>query len=277
MSEVSATRRNFIGGLLVVGIVAAAIAYTAYYLLHTVQKDARLAGLPIPVQTVPTSVKLLHETIGASGTIQNSVPATLTAKVVSRVLKVPVGLGVVVRAGDLLVQMDPSLLEANLETARTNYDHAKHQLQRMMDLLRKNYGAAVDVEEARTAEAAGRDAVIRAEIDLSNTRVVSPVPGVVLERQINPGEVTKLQQELIRLGVLDPVMMVAQVAEDKIDEVYLGMKGIVATDAFPGVNFTGAVGGFKIFSWSRCFCGFWLRRTRSGVCIYPAPSKKSTR
>lgn len=63
----------------------------------------------------------------------------------------------------------------------------------------------------------------------------------MLERAVNPGEITRLDQQLIELGVLDPVMMVAQVPEDKIGAIYLGMKGVVATDAFPGVDFTGTV------------------------------------
>jgi membrane fusion protein (multidrug efflux system) len=230
-----------LGGMFLSVITATAVVYTAYYLVHTDQADARLVALPLPVQTMTAAVKVLHETIGASGTIQPSMPVTLTAKVVSRVLKVPVDLGAVVKPGDLLVQMDRELFEANLETARANYDHAHRQLQRMQALMAKQFASAVDIEKARTDEASARDALVRAQIDLANTRIVSPVPGVVLERDINPGEVTKLDQDLVRLGVLDPVMMVAQVSEDKIGSVYLGMKGEVGTDAFPGVNFTGSV------------------------------------
>jgi len=205
------------------------------------QADARLVDLPLPVQTVPATVKVLHETIGAGGTIQPSMPVTLTAKVVSRVLKVPVDLGAIVRPGDLLVQMDRQLFEANLETARAAYDHAHRQFLRMQALMERSFASAVDIEKARTDDAAARDALVLAQIDLANTRIVSPVPAVVLEREINPGEVTKLDQNLIQLGMLDPVMMVAEVSEDKLGSVYLGMQGEIGTDAFPGVDFTGTV------------------------------------
>src|SRR3984893_4436458 len=222
-------------------VVAAALTFTAYRVTHTVQADARLVDLPLPVQTVPATVKVLHETIGAGGTIQPSMPVTLTAKVVSRVLKVPVDLGAIVRPGDLLVQMDRQLFEANLETARAAYDHAHRQFLRMQALMERSFASAVDIEKARTDEAAARDALVLAQIDLANTRIVSPVPAVVLEREINPGEVTKLDQNLIQLGMLDPVMMVAEVSEDKLGSVYLGMQAEIGTDAFPGENFTGTV------------------------------------
>jgi membrane fusion protein, multidrug efflux system len=242
MSKERKTRySDLVGGLLLGLVTVGVLSYTAYYLTHTVQADARLVSLPLPVQTVRASVRTLHETIGASGSIQPSMPVTLTAKVVSRVIKVPVDLGAVVKPGDLLVQMDRKLFEADLESARASYYHAQKQLQRMDALMLRHYASEVDLEKARTDAAAARDAMVRAEIDLANTRIVSPVTAVVLEREVNPGEITRLDQNLIQLGVIDPVMMVAQVSEDKIGAVYLGMKAVVGTDAFPGRSFDGSV------------------------------------
>lgn len=232
---------DLIGGVLVGLTILGVVSYTGYHVTHTVQADARLASLPLPVQTVPATVRLLHETIGASGTIQPSMPVTLTARVVSKVVKVPVDLGAVVKRGDLLVQMDRRLFLADLESARASYYHAQKQLERMEALMHRNFASEVDLEKARTDAAVAHDAVVRAELDLANTRIVSPVPAVVLQRDINPGEYTKLNQTLIQLGVIDPVMMVARVPEDKIGAVYLGMKAVVGTDAFPGVKFDGSV------------------------------------
>jgi RND family efflux transporter MFP subunit len=83
--------------------------------------------------------------------------------------------------------------------------------------------------------------MLQARIDLSNTRLLSPVSGVILEREINPGETTRVDQGLIRIGVLDPVYMDAAVTEDKIAYVYLGMAADVQTDAFTGETFYGTV------------------------------------
>jgi membrane fusion protein, multidrug efflux system len=252
--------RHFIVGAVLSVAVGVAVGFTVYRLAHTVQADARMVHLPIPVQTVSATVKLLHDTIGASGVIQPSMPVTLTAKVVSRVSKVRVDLGAVVRPGQILVQMDRRLFEANLETARDAYDHAHKQFLRMQALMKRNFASAVDVEKARTDEAAARDAMVRAELDLANTTIASPVTAVVLGRDVNPGEITQLDQNLIELGVIDPVMMVAQVSEDKLGSVYVGMKSETATDAFPGLTFTGTVEktDFRINDSTRTF-GVYIR------------------
>ena len=204
-------------------------------------ETAAVNPITVSVQTAPASVKTIHETVGASGYIEPSMPVFLTAKVVSRVVSVPVDLGVVVKAGALLVQLDPHLYEAQLAAAKVVFTHAHNQLQRMLSLEKMSFASAVQVEEARVAEANAQDNLISSEINLTNCKVLSPAPAVVLQRSINPGEMTKVDQELILLGIIDPVMMVAQVTENKIGAVYLGMNAEVATDAFPGVTFNGTI------------------------------------
>jgi RND family efflux transporter MFP subunit len=224
-------------GIITVGLLAAAVHRVA----HTVQKDARVLRLPIPVQALPAKVESIQQILGASGTIEPSYPVVVTARVVARVLKVPVDEGVVVQPGELLARVDPELYQVALAKAQAEYDHAHKQLLRMESLATKDFASANDVELARVAEADALDALVNAKVNLSNTRVLSPAPAVVQKRFVNPGEMTKENEDLFELGVLDPVMMDAAVSEESLGYVYLGMTGEVSTDAFPGRTFKGTV------------------------------------
>jgi membrane fusion protein, multidrug efflux system len=230
---------GFYGVLAAIVIVAAGL--TTHHLLLSSQPDARLAGMPIPVQTVAAKVQSVDEVIGASGAIEPSMLVNITNKVVSNVLRVPVDEGSEVRPGDLLVEFDPALYSANLESATTSYDHWHRQLERMKSLEAQDYAAAIDVENTRAAEARSWQAVVSARFDLANTRIYSPVAGVVLSRSVNPGEVGRIDDNLIELGVLDPIFMNAAVPEDELGYVYAGMEAQVGTDAFPGEVFRGTV------------------------------------
>src|ERR1700691_55127 len=137
-----------------------AIGLAAHHLVQSSQVDARLVGAPIPLQTVAARVQSFDDEIGGSGSIQPSVPITITAKAVARVLSVPVEEGTIVRPGDLLVDFDPQLYSANLASAEATYQHAHKQLERMEALARKQFASPVDVENARVAEAQTRDAVV---------------------------------------------------------------------------------------------------------------------
>lgn len=239
--ETNAGRRRFVIWLIIAIIVVVFAAASVRRVVQTKQSDARLADMPIPVQTQPAQVKPIDEVIGASGTIQPSVTVTLTAKVIARVLQVPIDVGSVVKPGDLLVTLDPRLYEANLASAKVAYEHAKNQVAREQSLAARHFASAMDVETAEVTAASTYAQMVSADIDLSNTRITSPAPAVVLSRTVNPGEMTRVDEQVLQLGVLDPVLFDAAVSEDKTGAAYLGMAGDVRTDAFPGEIFSGKV------------------------------------
>jgi membrane fusion protein, multidrug efflux system len=227
--------------LLLSTIGAVALTVMVKYLLATDGTKARPLGQPIPVQALPVNVTTLHEVVGASGTTAETTDAFLTNRVIAKVVKVPVEIGTVVKQGDLLAQLDDTLFRSQFDYARTNRDHTSLQLQRMLAMQKKGFASAVEVEQARTEDAAAQDAVVQAEFNLTNTRITAPAPAIVLLRNINPGEITAVGSAAFKLGIIEPVYMVAQVAEEKFASVHMGMEGEVSTDGFPGVIFTGKV------------------------------------
>jgi len=234
-------RYELIVGLILGIVVLVALGRLVIYLVHSDGTKARLAGLPIPVQILPASFRQLHESIGASGTIEPSTYAVITAKVSGRVLDVPVDLGSLVKPGALLVSIDDTIYKARLKAATEAYDHASNQLDRLERLFDDHLATLAEVEIARAAKAEASQALIFAQISLANTQVRSPADALVLQRVANPGQFTKVDEVLFELGIIEPVVMAAAVGEDKSGSVYLGMPATVGMDAFPGESFTGEV------------------------------------
>ena len=235
-------RREILVWLVVLGsILLPVLGVTAYHLLRTTQADARMVNLPIPVQTIPATIQAMREIVGGSGIAQTSEPVNMSAKVVARVLRVPVEAGSVVRPGDLLIEFDPELYQSNYESERLSYEHLHNELKRIEALAQRHFSSAADLENARVAEARARVALISAKIDLSNTKIVSPISAVVLSRSINPGEMSHIDESCVQLGVIDPFLMEVAVSEDKLGYVFEGMDAEVETDAFPGETFKGQV------------------------------------
>ena len=241
LNVVAKRRGEIFLGILLILIAAAAVVVMLKYFVQTDGLKARPVGLPIPVQTLPAKVTSLHEVIGASGTLAESTDAFLTNRVVAKVLKVPVELGNIVKQGDLLAQLDDTLFASAVDHARLDLDHATKQLDRMVAMQAKGFASAIEVENARTAKSAAQEALVLDEFNLTNTRITAPASAIVLERNINPGEITSVGAAAFKLGIVEPVYMVAQVSEEKIGYVHIGMQGDVSTDGFPGVTFTGEV------------------------------------
>jgi membrane fusion protein (multidrug efflux system) len=173
--------------------------------------------------------------------VQPDTTIVMTARDAARVIQVPVDLGNVVKKDDLLAVLDESVFVATLGSARATALHADNQLNRTEALLKQGYSSPEDMERARSDAAAAHQAVVQAEIDLNNTKITSPAVAVVLSRTVNPGENTAINEQLFQLGTIDNVMMLAEVSEDQIGFVTLGMRGEVGTNAFPGQTFVGNV------------------------------------
>ncbi|MFT8245851.1 efflux RND transporter periplasmic adaptor subunit [Roseomonas sp. BN140053] len=130
-----------------------------------------------------------------------------------RVAEVRVEEGDAVRAGQLLVRMDETLLravlgqaEAAVAEAQAALRNARQDLARAADLSRTGNAprqtlelrqAAAEQAEARVASAVARREEVAAR--LAQARIVAPADGVVSKRSVLPGNVTSAGQEMLRL------------------------------------------------------------------------------
>jgi RND family efflux transporter MFP subunit len=158
----------------------------------------------------------------------------LSAAVSGLVARVHVDRGDRVNAGQVLVEMESNVEEAQLRaariraandqpvhSARAKLERAERTLERLTRLRGANAGALTQgqfdeaVSEQRVALSALRDAeagmeTARVEADralavLEQRRVVSPIDGVVVERNMQPGEHRNEQSHMLTLARIDPL------------------------------------------------------------------------
>lgn len=130
-----------------------------------------------------------------------------------RVAEVAFEEGDSVRAGQLLIRMDETLLrailgqaEAAVAEAQAALRNARQDLSRAADLSRSGNAPRQTLElreaaalqaEARLASAVARRGEVAAR--LAQARILAPADGVVSRRSVLPGHVTSAGQELVRL------------------------------------------------------------------------------
>ena len=110
--------------------------------------------------------------------------------------------------------------------------------------------AGVSVAQAQAAAQAARIAQSRAalqavNVDLGRTRIVSPIDGVVVDRQIDPGQTGAASFQapvLFRIAQdLSQVEVKVMVDEADIGQVHEGQSMTFTVDAFPDQTYTGVV------------------------------------
>lgn len=117
----------------------------------------------------------------------------------------------------------------------------------------KQAEAAVDQAQATVVQASERVAQAQAAVDqaqaelnlidvqIEKLRVYSPSPGVVISRNVEPGEVIQAGAALMVIGELDQLKITVYIPEDLYGQIKLGQEARVTVDSFPGETFKATV------------------------------------
>jgi len=104
-----------------------------------------------------------------------------------------------------------------------------------VDVRRAELRAAKDQER----QAAAALALTRAQ--LTNTTLIAPVRGIVLERHLEPGETVATGSPVLTIANLANTWLTVYVPEDELARVRVGLPVRVDVDGFPGRAFRGRI------------------------------------
>jgi HlyD family secretion protein len=199
------------------------------------------------------------ESVTASGTV-NAVTTVLVGTQVSGTIKnLYVDYNSKVKKGQLLAQIDPLLLEAQVDQARANLIKlqantldAQRQRDRNKQLFERNLIARSDYDTADSnydsfaAQVAASKASLRsAQTNLQYTRILSPVDGVVISRAVDVGQTVAASFSTPTLFTiaqdLAKMQVETNISEADIGKIQVGQNVEFTVDAYPDMTFKGTV------------------------------------
>jgi HlyD family secretion protein len=99
-----------------------------------------------------------------------------------------------------------------------------------------------DIAAARSNLEALKASLCFLKIRLEDMTLISPVPGIVQNRNLEPGEMASPDRPVFTLVLTDPKWVRAYVPEPSLGHIALGMKAGILSDSFPDIIFDGWIG-----------------------------------
>jgi membrane fusion protein (multidrug efflux system) len=195
--------------------------------------------------TVVTATQVKAESwangISATGSITAVQGVTVAAEAPGKVVKLNFEPGAVVKAGDILVQLDISVEEAQLRAAEATAALAKANLDRAKELRTSNTNspAELDAADAQAKQAAAQMESIRAVI--AKKTIKAPFAGRLGLRLVNLGQILKDGEAITTLQTLDPIYVNFSLPQQRLSQLEVGHTVRVTTDAAPGQVFEGSI------------------------------------
>jgi HlyD family secretion protein len=178
--------------------------------------------------------------IEGSGTIEVT-EIEISSKVAGRVVSLPVGEGSVVRKDDLVVKLNYDELSAQRSSAEANLVNAQKNLERMRQLFKKGVISDRELENAEMADKVSRANVNLVSATIGSAVIYSPIDGVVLEKNLEIGEMAFPGSAILTLADLKKPWINIYIDEKKLGVVKLGQKAYIKVDSLPDKKFPGVV------------------------------------
>lgn len=232
--------QNLPGGENTLWIVLALILLAVFVWWLLPGKSARdmgRAGMggPQPVGVETAERGSIDVTLPALGTVTPLATVTVRPQVSGQIIRFDFQEGQMVKAGDLLAEIDPRSFQAALEQARGQQardqallTNARLDLKRQQGLRAANATSqqALDTQAAQVKQYEGivmsdKANVDAAAINLGYTRVTSPVAGRVGIRQVDVGNFVSAGQSngIVVVTQLQPISVLFTVPEDNVRAV----------------------------------------------------------
>jgi membrane fusion protein, multidrug efflux system len=180
-------------------------------------------------------------TVGAVGSMVAVRGVTVAPELDGKIVKIDFESGDIVKAGDVLVQIDTSTEAAQLRSAQSAAALAQINLDRTRDLLAKRTvsKSEFDAAEAQFEEATAQVDTVRATIAKKTVR--APFAGRLGLRLVNLGQIVKVGDPIATLQTLDPIYVNFSVPQQRLSVLKPGTPVAVSTDAAPGETFVGEI------------------------------------
>jgi len=223
-------------------------------------------------KTAPVTTGDIEKTVTALGALQPKDYVDVGAQVSGQLKKVHVAIGDRVKQGDLLAEIDPTVLEtrtrtdkANLENLRAQYDEqeanlvlARQQLTRNQNLFKAKIVSedTLQTSQAQVAAAEAKADALKAQIDgaqatldgdianLGYTKIYAPMSGTVVSQTALEGQTLNANQTapiILRIADLDTMTVWAQVAEADVVKITPNMSAYFTTLGLPERRWQGTV------------------------------------
>ncbi len=222
----------WLGGVCAIGL--AVYLWSLYAYSH--KPTPRVPVIPVMAATVTKGD--LNSYLSQIGTVTPFATVTVKSRVAGQIIKIDFHEGQLVKAGQLLINIDPKPYEAQLQQYmgqlrrdKAMLANAKLTFDRYKNLYRQSVIARQDLDNQETLYNQALGTVANDEglidgvnVNLSYCNITAPITGRIGLRLVDLGNYVQATDSLVVITQLQPISVIFSIAEDYIPQVAADMQ-----------------------------------------------------
>ena len=177
----------------------------------------------------------------AIGTLVAVRGVTLGAELPGLIRQVGFESGQAIRRGELLVRLDTSTEEAQLQAAQAEAVLARLALTRAESLRQGEANTQADLDAARARAQQAEAAVAGLDATIAKKTIRAPFDGRIAIRQVELGQVVSPGTPIASLQSVDPIHVEFWLPQQALADLRVGQEVQARTDTFPGQPWSGRI------------------------------------
>jgi membrane fusion protein (multidrug efflux system) len=193
----------------------------------------------IPVETTTIQKGSISSYILLSSNLETEKMADVYSRVQGLVEKINVEEGDYVQRDQVLMELEAEEYILAEQSARVDYEQKKAAYERAEAMFKKELFSQQEFEQIKFPMDAAKIAWEQAKLNLSYTKITSPITGVVGNRLRKPGDRIQPSDQLFTVINLEEMIAVVYVPEREIERISKGQEAYLFSDNLKNKRFPG--------------------------------------
>jgi membrane fusion protein (multidrug efflux system) len=189
---------------------------------------------PTVVKTVTAEKKIWQDSILVIGSLAAFQGTILSPEIDGRVTKIYFTEGQEVKAGDLLIEIYPDIIKAQLEKAKAQLVRSKLQYERYTKIYQLGYVDRATLDNYKATFESDLADVENCKAQLRQRLITAPFDGTVGVQRVNVGDYIKAGTQMVSLQSIDPIRVDFNVPEVYLSQLRVGNKITITSKSFIG-------------------------------------------
>lgn len=233
------TIKSALGVCLLLALAALPIGCGSNAQSASPEEDQDAAVVPVEVDT--STVGSISAYFSGTAKLEAEEEADVVAKASGVVQRLLVEEGDVVKAGQVLAELDAERSTLELSQMEANLKRLENDHRRNEELFQKRLISAETYEQVKFQYESEHAAVELARLRIKYSSIRTPINGVVSERMVKVGAMVAENQAAFRVTDFDPLLAVLFVPERELQKLRAGQPTTLVVDAFADRSFKGLI------------------------------------
>ncbi len=233
--------------ILTILIVVVVVGLVGFRLMNNKKQiDAKkqmpdTTGVQVAVNVAEVKSRVSERNLTLVGTVIANKVIDVKSEVQGNITSLNFELGDQVRQGQLLARVDARVKSLAVSTAEQTLANAKQNVDRYSNLFKGGAATEAQLQQYQLTYDNAKNQLEQAKKELSNTNIVSPISGSIIQKPVEQGAFVNLGTSIATIVDVSKLKVQLNVAERDVYALKLGDVVNLTASVYPGVTFQGKI------------------------------------